>query len=139
MQKCFPNRGKDSIFHACILEKTTQTGFFAVQYSRFHAMRYGNKLSLIDLEAVHPLHELPLMSSYYHCFFDDPEYERFVIELYCRIFPERAVPQPTIQPQPSSKLPKQIRKIRSLYQSLYRKLTIRLGTIFNHIERIEYP
>ena len=138
-QRCSPSRSKDSAFDNCILNKTTQTGFFCVQYSRFHAMRYGDKLSLIDLEAIHPLHELPLMSYYYHCFFDDPGYERFVIDLYCRTFPDRAVPQPTIQPQLSSKLPKQIRKIRSVYQSLHRKLIIRLGTIFNHIERIEYP
>jgi hypothetical protein len=138
-RRCSPNRGKDSAFHACILEKTAQTQFFCVQYSRFHAMRCGDKLSLIDLEAIHPLDELPLMSSYYRCFFDDPEYEQFVIDLYCHAFPDRDVPQPTTQRYISSKLPKPIRKIRSLYQSLYRRLVIRLGTIFNHIERIECP
>jgi hypothetical protein len=138
-RKCIPNRSKDPAFHAHILEKTAQTHFFCVQYSRFHAMRYGDKLSLIDLEAIHPLHELPLMPSYYRCFFDEPEYERFVIDLYCHAFPERDAPQPTIATQTGSRLPKQIRKIRSLYQSLYRRSMIRWGTIFNHIEQIEYP
>lgn len=136
-RRCFANRHKDSIFHRCILNKTMQTGFFCVQYSRFHAMRYGKKLSLIDLEAIHPLNELPLMSSYYHCFFDDAEYERFVIDLYCQKFPQLDVPQPTAQ-HVSSTLPKPLRKIRSLYQSLHRMSVNCWRTIFNHIEQIEY-
>ncbi|MGZ9225443.1 MAG: hypothetical protein ACXW4M_07780 [Anaerolineales bacterium] len=142
MRECLPNRRKDPVFHSSILEKTTQTGFFHVQYSRFHTLRYDEKLSLVDLEGIHPLVELPLMSSCYHCFFDDMEYERFVADLYCRKFPHLDVPESTKQSRPSNFLLRQIlypyRKVRSLYQDLYRRLSIRLGTIFNHIERIEY-
>jgi hypothetical protein len=100
-------------------------------------MRYGERHSLTDLEAIHPLVELPLMTSEYHCFFDDPEYERFVIDFYCHTYPHLDVPQPTKQPYGRS-VPKPFRKIRSLYESLYRKLVIRLGTVFNHVDRIEY-
>jgi hypothetical protein len=138
MRKCLPNRTKDPVFHAHILEKTVQTGFFCVQYSRFHTMRYGEKFSLVDLEAIYPLAELP----YYLCFFDDLEYEWFVANLYCRAFPHLDAPQPTNQSHASSFLPEQIlypyRKARSLYRKLYRRLVIHLGTIFNHMERIEY-
>jgi hypothetical protein len=142
MRKCLPHRRKDPIFHASVLEKTAQTGFFCVQYSRFHTMRYGEKSSLVDLEAIHPLAELPLLSSHYHCFFDDLEYERFVINLYSDAFPSLEPPQPTKQTHTSAFLPEQIltpfRKAQSLYRNLYRRLLIYRGTIFNHIERIEY-
>jgi hypothetical protein len=140
MRTCLPNRRKNPDFHARILAKTAQTGFFCVQYSRSHSMRYGAKFSLVDLEAIHPLAEFPVLSSYYHCSFDDPEYERFVAGLSCHTSPE--VSRPEKQTAASNSLPKQIlypyHKARSLYRKLQRRLVIYVGTVFNHIERIEY-
>src|SRR5437764_1167437 len=49
-RKCLPNRKKDCDFFRHIVDRTVQTGFFAVQYSRYHTMRYGERYSLVDLE-----------------------------------------------------------------------------------------
>jgi hypothetical protein len=100
-------------------------------------MRYGDRSSLVDLEGIHPLHELPLLSSHYRCFFDEPDYERFVIDLYCRTFPHLPVPRPT-RPAPASRFPAK----QALYpcrkaRDLYKEVAIRLGTVFNHVERIQ--
>jgi hypothetical protein len=144
MRKCLPYRRKDPDFYALILKKTAQTGFFCVQYSQFHAMRYGEKFSLVDLEAIHALAEFPFLSSYYpRCFFDDPEYERFVANLYCLKFPHLDAPPPAKQAHDTPNfLPEKIRypyrKVRSIFRKLYRALAIRLGTVFNHIDQIEY-
>lgn len=135
LRKCSPARTRDPDFDALILEKTAQTGFFAVQYSRYHAMQYGNRLSLIDLEAVHPLDELPFLADRYHCFFDDAEYERFVVDLYHNTFPQRPVPR---QLTPAKTKSTAMQKARSLFQSFTRRLRIRWGAIFNHIKKIEY-
>lgn len=143
MRKCIPYHRKDPDFSALILRKTAQTGFFCVQYSRFHSMRYGDKFSLVDLEAIHPLAEFPFLASRYpRCIFDDLEYEGFVIDLYCRTFPHLDVPRSTRQSYRLGSLPEHAPysywKARSLYRDIYRRLAIRLGTVFNHIDRIEY-
>lgn len=134
MHKCKPLRERDPDFHNWILEKTARTRLCFVQYSRYHAMRHGTRFSLIDLEAIHPLVELPTLTSKYHCFFDDPEYERFVIELYCGLFPHL----PAVQPQTSvNKKPSAIEKMRSRMRTLIQHLSIRWGAIWNHMDRIE--
>jgi hypothetical protein len=137
MRRCRFSRRRDPALHALVLERTEETGLFAVQYSRSHTMRYGARSSMVDLEAIHPLDELPCLCSLYRCFFDEPEYERFVIDLYCRTFPHLAVPPLTRRPPPSSFPAKQalypFRKARDLYKSL----VIRVGTVFSHVERIQ--
>jgi len=138
MKRCARDRGKDPALHALVLRKTEETGLFAVQYSRSHTMRYGDTSSLVDLEGIHPLHELPRLSSYYHCFFDEPDYERFVMDLYCRTFPHLAVPQPTRRPLPSSFPAKQALYPYRKARDLYKGLAIRFGTVFNHVERIQH-
>jgi hypothetical protein len=137
MKACRPDRGRDPALHALVLRKTAETGLFAVQYGRGHVMRYGEKSSLVDLEAIHPLEELPFLPSCYRCFFDEPDYERFVIDLYCRAFPGRVAPQPTRRPSPSA-LPARL----ALYpfrraRELQKAVATRLGVVFNHVERIQ--
>lgn len=140
MHKCFPNRAKDPVFHAWILAKTLETGYFCAQYSRYHAMRYGDKLSLIDLEAIYPLQDLPTLSSRYWRAFDDAEYERFVTDLYCRTFPQLQLPGLTRQlhqADSSHQVLSLVRNVESWYRTARRKLLTRWGTILNHVDRIE--
>lgn len=134
MHKCKPVRERDLDFHALILEKTAQTGFFSVQYSRYHAMRYGTCFSLIDLEAVHHLSELRTLTSRYHCFFDDPEYERFVVDLYCGLFPRLPALQPHTPLKQKSSL---MEKMYSRFWTFTQRLSNYWGVIFNHVEMIE--
>jgi len=138
MNRCRPDRRRDPALHALVLRKTEETGLFAVQYSRSHTMRYGDKRSLVDLEGIHPLHELPRLPSYYRCFFDEPEYERFVIDLYRRAFPHLPVPRPTRRALPSSFPAKQALYPYRKARDLYKGLAIRFGTVFNHVERIQH-
>lgn len=141
MLNCTPSRKKDPDFDRRIIQKTLQTGLFAVQYSRFHTMRIGGGLSLIDLEGIHPLDELPDLYSAYHCFFDDREYERVVIDLYRRTYPGRPVPAPTRQPPSSGRLPRPLayplRKGRAILENLCRQAGIRVSAVFNHTGSIE--
>lgn len=134
MHKCTPVRERNLDFHFVVLERTAHTCLFSVQYSRYHAMQYGDRFSLIDLEAVHPLSELRNLASRYQCVFDDPEYERFVIDLYGRMYPH----WPAVEPSTREKRkPSAMDKIRSRARTLTQKLTTRWRAIFNHIEMIE--
>lgn len=134
MHKCKPVRERDPDFHDLILEKTARTRLFSVQYSRYHVMRFGTRFSLVDLEAIHPLSELPILTGKYNCFFDDPEYERFVIELYCRLFPHL----PAVQPHtPVNQKSSAMQKVYSRVRTLTQKLSILWRVNFKHIDRIE--
>jgi hypothetical protein len=137
MKRCLRHRGKDAAFHALVLGKTVETGLFAVQYSPSHTMRCGETLSLVDLEAIYPLDELPGLPSVYRCFFDDPQYERFVIDLYCRTFPHLPPPPPTRRSPPTTFPAKQALYPYRKALDLYKDAVIRLGTVFNHVGRIE--
>ncbi len=137
MRWCRPDRRRDPPFHALVLRKTEATGLFAVQYSRSHTMRCGDQRSLVDLEGIHPLHELPLLSSHYRCFFDDPDYERFVADLYGRTFPDRPLPAPTRRAPPSRFPAKHVEYPYRKARDLYSEVAIRLGAVFNHVERIQ--
>jgi hypothetical protein len=137
MRKCVPNRDKDPRFDRAILDRTVRTGYFAVQYSRFHTMRYGTQYSLVDLEGIHPLTELPKLETYYNAYFDDPEYESFVVDLYCRTFPHHR-PSQLIGPRPKSKVHRLItypvRKTKSITQHLHMSY---FGAPRTEISRIE--
>ncbi len=137
MGRCVPHRGRDPAFHALVLRKTVETGLFAVQYSASHTMRCGEALSLVDLEGVHPLDELPRVPSLYRCFFDDPEYERFVIDLYARRFPDRPLPRPSRRPPPASFPARQALYPYRKALDLYKEVATRVGAAFNHVERIQ--
>lgn len=135
MHPCKPVRKHDPDFHFVVLEKTARTGLFSVQYSRYHAMQYGQGFSLIDLEAIHPLSDLPGLTSRYHCFFDDPEYERFVIDVYHSMHPDF----PAVQPGTSIKRERSgLEKLSSRFRTLRRWLSIRWSAAFHHVDRIEF-
>lgn len=68
-------------FYDLIQEKSAQTGYFSYQFSPYHVMRYKNQPSLIDLEGIYRLRELPELPKY-HGRFDDRKYERYVADLY---------------------------------------------------------
>ena len=78
VRKCTPNwgAGVDELFDL-IKEKSEQTGFFSYQFSRYHIMRYKNRLNLIDLEGIYPIRDLPLLARY-QSRFDDRNYEDFI-------------------------------------------------------------
>ena len=86
VKKCTPNwgAGVDELFDL-IKEKSEQTGFFSYQFSRYHIMRYKNRLNLIDLEGIYPIRDLPLLARY-QSRFDDRNYEDFITGLYNKQF-----------------------------------------------------
>lgn len=86
MRRCTYHRKIDDEFHRLIQERTLQTGFFLLQYSRAHIMRYRDRYSLIDLEGIYPLQELPTIV-YYRTRFEDCDYARFVYQLYAKRYP----------------------------------------------------
>ena len=141
MRKCHPVRRTDPVLHARILEKTAGTGYFCVQYSRYHTLLDGDKFTLVDLEAIHPVAELPWIYSRYRSVFDDLDYQRFVVDQYCQTFPKtNAARLMESIPAPASGTGRKFspyRKFRSLTQTLFRHLSIQWGTIFNHIGRID--
>lgn len=71
----------DDVFFKKIKERSLSTGYFHIQFSPCHVMKYYGKLSLIDLEGVFSICELPKTKEM-HCFFDLKEYEEFIVSLY---------------------------------------------------------
>lgn len=61
--------------------RTRDTGWFMSQFSAWHTLVYQGRLSVLDLEAVFPLRDLPRLPDW-EVGFDDPEYLRFVAGLY---------------------------------------------------------
>jgi hypothetical protein len=61
-----------------------------LQYSPHHIMRYGDRYSLVDLEGIYPLQELPTIV-YYGTRFQDCDYARFVYQLYAERYPIRGL------------------------------------------------
>jgi hypothetical protein len=71
----------DDVFFNTIKEKSFSTGYFHIQFSPCHVMKYNGKLSLIDLEGVFPICDLP-WTKMIQCYFDFKEYEEFIACLY---------------------------------------------------------
>lgn len=70
-------------FYNLIKTKTIQTHYFHVQYSRYNTLKIDNRPSLIDLEAIYPLADLPLIVNH-HSVFDSAAYARFVARQYAQ-------------------------------------------------------
>lgn len=68
-------------FYNLIQEKSAKTGYFSYQFSPYHVLRYRNQPSLVDLEGIYRLSELPALPIF-HGHFDDVKYERYVTDLY---------------------------------------------------------
>ena len=83
MRKCDRNWRLeiDEAYDSLILERSIRTGYFHLQYSPYHAMRFNGSYSLVDLEAIYHLGELPNLNNY-HCHFGWKKYEDFIIGLY---------------------------------------------------------
>ena len=79
---------RDNEFYEILKKKTTACDYFAIQFSRYHAGIYNGKYSLIDLEGVHPIQDLPEMPTL-HSFFDDNDYGRFVMSRFLTLYPSR--------------------------------------------------
>jgi hypothetical protein len=76
----------DRSFYETLKKKTIACDFFAIQFSRSHVGIHNDRYSLIDLEAVHPIKDLPKMQSL-HAFFDDNDYGRFVTSRFLALYP----------------------------------------------------
>lgn len=80
----------DAEFYQKLKDKTTACEFFAIQYSRYHVGVYDGRCSLIDLESVHPIKELPNMQSL-ESSFDDNDYGQFVASRYLALYPGKYI------------------------------------------------
>lgn len=87
MHRCVQDRSPDPAFYELIREKTARTRYFHVQFSPAHTLTYHDAYSLIDLEAVYPISDLPMVRVH-HSVFDCPGYERFVAGLFNEAFPD---------------------------------------------------
>lgn len=88
MDKCNKNHGLilNNMFYSLLKDKTRDTGLFNAQFSPCHVMKYKNWFSLIDLEGVFHISELPDIHKY-QAFFDYKDYESFVISEYIKTRP----------------------------------------------------
>jgi hypothetical protein len=77
MERCRRTLGLDGDFYELIKRATAATGYFQACFGPHNTMRRDGRYSLIDLEDVYPLADLPNMP-FYHCKFDWPDYARFV-------------------------------------------------------------
>jgi hypothetical protein len=68
-------------YYKLIKEKSKYTGYFHIQFSPCHVMKYEGRFSLIDLEGIFPISELDKMPEYF-CYFDYRDYEYFITGLY---------------------------------------------------------
>jgi hypothetical protein len=144
MFACQNNSVEDPSFFELIKQKTRETGYFHVQYSRYHVKLFEGKPSLIDLEGVYPLRDLSKVTLH-HSEFDSPAYELFVRRL-CLEQPDCG---PTLRDQPAltSALPLPVSSIRvlkflSLPSQVSRSLLRRPrrwleNRFFGQVERIE--
>jgi hypothetical protein len=90
MRRCTYHRKIEAAFQHLIRQRTRQTGLFLLQYCPHHIMRYGGRYSLVDLEGIYPLQELPVIV-YYGTRFQDCDYARFVYQLYAERYPIRGL------------------------------------------------
>jgi hypothetical protein len=83
MKECKPDLklSLNESYYKLIKEKSKYTGFFHIQFSPCHVMKYEGRFSLIDLEGIFPLSELDKMPEYF-CYFDYKDYEDFITGLY---------------------------------------------------------
>lgn len=86
MHRCRQARRVHPDFYELVKERTARTGYFHVQFSPDHTLTYHGACSLIDLEAVYPISDLPMIHDH-HSAFDWPQYECFVAELFNEAFP----------------------------------------------------
>jgi hypothetical protein len=140
MRRCRPSRGLDPEFYRKVQEKTAATKLFHYQFSRYHAMRFQDGHSLVDLEGVYPVDELPGLTSSYHCKFDDADYERFVTELCPGVAsrPDKTDSPTSVEPGLLARVQRLVwRKPRSLLRNLWRAAVTKWGTIRHHKHLIE--
>lgn len=88
MHRCRYHGNIPQEFRRLIEARTASTGFFLLQYSRHHIMKYRGQTTLIDLEGIYPLDQLPVLASR-RAYFDDPEYARYVHQLFRAKFPDQ--------------------------------------------------
>jgi len=87
-EPCFFDYRTENEFYEILKKKTITCNFFAIQFSRYHVGLCNGKYSLIDLEGVHPIKDLPKMRSL-HAFFDHTDYGRFVTSRFLTLYPGR--------------------------------------------------
>lgn len=80
-------------FYRLIQDKSAKTGYFSYQFSRDHVMRFKNQPSLIDLEGIYPVGDLPALATY-HGTFDDERYQGYIAGLYRERFHALETPTP---------------------------------------------
>lgn len=68
-------------FRDLVLARSRETGFFFPQFAASHTMIHDGKWSLLDLDAVYPLRDLPRLPEL-HCAFDDAAYRQGIVDLY---------------------------------------------------------
>ncbi len=88
MESCSFSYQMETAFYKVIKDKTVACNFFAIQFSRHHIGLYNRKYSMIDLEGVHPIKDLPDMMSL-HAFFDHNDYRRFVTSRFLALYPSK--------------------------------------------------
>jgi hypothetical protein len=146
MRECALTGHIDLDFYVNLKRKTVVDEFFAIQFSRFHTGVYEGRTSLIDLESVHPLYELPLMPDS-QAFFDDPDYEDYVISCYKKKFSKENVDRYMInrqRPIMYSHLMSQKKSnfiINILYEyafKFHRQIKSNYGKVFDHRDLIEF-
>jgi hypothetical protein len=80
MEACQRHARMVDWFYETIKRRTRETGYFYYDFSRYQIMRYGNRLSLVDLEGVYPLEDAPNLDRF-HCVFAHDDYRDFVMHL----------------------------------------------------------
>ncbi|WP_432257064.1 hypothetical protein [Limimaricola sp. AA108-03] len=81
MKECRPLKSFDPSFFRVVLDRTSDTKYFAVQFGHAHSMLCGSAMSMIDLEGVYPIEELGLVRRHYSAF-ANARYAEFVTALY---------------------------------------------------------
>jgi hypothetical protein len=123
-------------FYEAVKEATARTGYFHVNFSRYHALRHGGWYSLIDLDAVYPIGELARMPLD-PCAFDSPDYERFVCGLVgaTRVC-SHAIPLRTVDRlRRLARLP--FHRARAISDTARRAIATRRPTQARHLDLIE--
>lgn len=87
MHRAERDRGPHPGLYEIVKQKTARSGYCHVQFSPYHTLRYRDTWTLIDLDAIYPIRELPGIHAL-HAAFDCDEYERFVADLFNQAFPD---------------------------------------------------
>lgn len=126
--------GADGQFEELIYSRTRDTGLFLAQYRRQHTVRYENAFSLIDLEGVYEIDDLPLLPAL-NSRIEDDKYREFVCGLFRQSAADAGLPSDSAI---SSQLPPRRPNPGQLHTRLMRRIARSARRLVPRTDLIEY-